>query len=76
MKKKQNPDEALSEIETYYAPPPPKNGCIIGVDCHPDTFTAVETKGSNPYDLKTGGFKKQFGMNPSEYRIQQTAVRG
>lgn len=53
MNKIKTPDEALSEMETYYAPPPPKNGSIIGVDCHPDTFTAAETKGSNPYDLKT-----------------------
>lgn len=53
MKKIQKTDEALTEMETYYAPPPPKNGSIIGVDCHPDTFTATEVKGSNPYDLVT-----------------------
>ena len=52
MKKTPVPKEVLPEMETYHAPPPPKNGSIIGVDCHPDTFTATEVKGSNPYDLK------------------------
>lgn len=36
--------------ETYLAPPPPSKGRIIGLDCHPDTFTAAVFKGSTPHD--------------------------
>ena len=39
-----------AEVETYIAPPPPVNGRIIGVDCHPDTFTAAVFRGSTPHD--------------------------
>ena len=36
------PGEGRPEgAETYFAPPPPSKGRIIGVDCHPDTFTAA-----------------------------------
>ena len=36
--------------ETYLAPPPPSQGRIIGLDCHPDTFTAAVFRGSTPHD--------------------------
>ena len=36
--------------ETYLAPPPPSKGRIIGLDCHPDTFTAAVFRGSTPHD--------------------------
>lgn len=36
--------------ETYLAPPPPSKGRIIGVDCHPDTFTAAVVRGTTPHD--------------------------
>jgi transposase len=47
------PKESRSEgIETYLAPPPPSKGRIIGLDCHPDTFTAAVFKGSTPHDAR------------------------
>lgn len=36
--------------ETYLAPPPPSKGRIIGLDCHPDTFTATVLRGTTPHD--------------------------
>lgn len=36
--------------ETYRAPAPPAKGRIIGLDCHPDTFTAAVFRGSTPHD--------------------------
>lgn len=36
--------------ESYLAPPPPSKGRIIGLDCHPDTFTAAVMRGSTPHD--------------------------
>lgn len=38
------------ECETYLAPPPPSKGRIIGLDCHPDTFTAAIIRGTTPHD--------------------------
>ena len=47
------PEEGRREgIETYLAPPPPSKGRIIGLDCHPDTFTAAVFKGSTPHDAR------------------------
>lgn len=47
------PEEGRREgIETYLAPPPPSKGKIIGLDCHPDTFTAAVFKGSTPHDAR------------------------
>ncbi len=47
------PDEGRrEEIETYLAPPPPSKGRIIGLDCHPDTFTAAVFNGSTPHDAR------------------------
>lgn len=39
-------------IETYLAPPPPSKGRIIGLDCHPDTFTAAVIRGTTPHDAR------------------------
>jgi transposase len=39
-------------METYPAPPPPSKGRIIGLDCHPDTFTAAVLRGSTVYDAE------------------------
>ena len=36
--------------ETYQAPAPPPRGKIIGLDCHPDTFTATVFRGTTPHD--------------------------
>ena len=38
--------------ETYLAPPPPAKGKIIGLDCHPDTFTAAVFQGTTPHDAR------------------------
>jgi transposase len=47
------PEEGRREgIETYLAPPPPSKGRIIGLDCHPDTFTAAVFKGTTPHDAR------------------------
>jgi transposase len=34
------------------SPPPPRDGRIIGVDAHPDTFTAAVFRGQTPHDAK------------------------
>ncbi len=39
-------------VETYKAPAPPANGRIIGLDCHPDTFTAAVFIGQTPHDAR------------------------
>jgi transposase len=39
-------------LETYIAPAPPKSGRIIGVDCHPDSFTAAVYRGQTPHDAR------------------------
>ncbi len=47
------PGEGRPEgCETYIAPPPPSNGRIIGLDCHPDTFTAAVLRGSTVHDVR------------------------
>ena len=40
------------ELEVYIAPPPPSKGRIIGLDCHPDTYTAAVFRGTTPHDAK------------------------
>ncbi|MFZ9936990.1 MAG: IS110 family transposase [Luteolibacter sp.] len=40
----------LEQGEIYHAPPPPSRGRIIGLDCHPDTFTAAVFRGTTPHD--------------------------
>lgn len=41
-------------LESYLAPPPPKvgEGKLIGLDCHPDTFTAAVVAGQTPHDAR------------------------
>lgn len=50
QKKQILPADSPVEYETYLAPPPPSKGRIIGLDCHPDTFTAAVFRGSTPHD--------------------------
>jgi len=38
--------------EIYAAPKPPVHGRIIGLDCHPDTYTAAVFQGSTPHDAR------------------------
>ena len=47
--KKEDPKAA---VETYSAPPPPSNGKIIALDCHPDIFTAAVLVGQTPHDAR------------------------
>ena len=42
----------LVVAETYTAPPPPTKGRVIGLDCHPDTYTAAVFRGSTPHDAR------------------------
>lgn len=46
------PPAEKETAETYLAPRPPSNGKIIGVDCHPDTFTAAVFVGQTPHDAR------------------------
>jgi transposase len=39
-------------FESYLAPRPPKDGRVIGVDCHPDSFTAAVFTGQTPHDAR------------------------
>jgi transposase len=51
--KQQAPEECRpDQSETYLAPPPPSKGRIIGLDCHPDTFTAAVFLGTTPHDAR------------------------
>jgi transposase len=41
---------AMAEI--YTAPPPPEKGRVIGLDCHPDTYTAAVFQGQTPHNAR------------------------
>lgn len=47
-----SPEGALMAAEIYIAPPPPSKGRIIGLDCHPDTYTAAVFRGTTPHDAR------------------------
>lgn len=49
-------------VETYRAPAPPSNGRIIGLDCHPDTFTAAVFIGPTPYEARQIGSHHNLGL--------------
>ncbi len=38
--------------EIYAAPPPPTHGRVIGLDCHPDTYTGAVFRGTTPHDAR------------------------
>ena len=42
----------LVAAEIYTAPPPPSKGRVIGLDCHPDTYTAAVFRGTTPHDAR------------------------
>lgn len=42
----------LVAAEIYTAPPPPTKGRVIGLDCHPDTYTAAVFRGNTPHDAR------------------------
>lgn len=49
--KKTSPIEE-NALEVYQAPAPPSKGKIIGLDCHPDTFTVAVFIGQTPHDAR------------------------
>jgi transposase len=49
-------------VEMYAAPKPPKNGKIIGLDCHPDTYTAAVFIGQTPHDARKVGLRDQLSL--------------
>jgi transposase len=49
-------------VETYLAPRPPSKGKIIGLDCHPDTFTAAVFVGQTPHDAKKITSRENLGL--------------
>jgi len=51
-----------SAVETYLAPPPPSKGKIIGLDCHPDTFTAAVFVGQTPHDARKIGSRETLSL--------------
>ena len=59
--RKTPPQEALG-METYLAPPPPSQGKIIGLDCHPDTFTAAVFVGQTPHDARKVGSREDLDL--------------
>lgn len=57
--------------ERYGGPPPPKHGRIIGLDCHPDSFTAAVWRGSTPHD----GRREMLRENLTLSRLLEWAGR-
>jgi transposase len=41
-----------AEAEIYYAPPPPANGRMVGLDCHPDIHSAAVMRGQTPHNAR------------------------
>ena len=63
-KRQTPPAEGRSEgCETYLAPPPPSKGRIIGLDCHPDTFTAAVFRGTTPHDAVKLATRPDMSLN-------------
>lgn len=48
--------------ETYLAPPPPSKGKVIGIDCHPDTFTAAVFRGTTPHNARKLSCKADMSL--------------
>ena len=46
------PKAPKTEAERYLAPPPPRDGKVVGLDCHPDTFEAAVLVGQTPHDAR------------------------
>ena len=49
---KSKPKAKSAPVERYLAPPPPRDGKVIGLDCHPDSFTAAVYVGQTPHDAR------------------------
>lgn len=61
LKSKKTPAEGGGR-ETYLAPAPPSKGKIVGLDCHPDTFTAAVFIGQTPHDARKIGARENLSM--------------
>jgi transposase len=48
--------------ETYQAPAPPPRGKIIGLDCHPDTFTVAVFIGQTPHEARQIDSRQDLGL--------------
>ena len=59
---KTRPNKEALGVETYLAPPPPLQGKIIALDCHPDTFTAAVFVGQTPHDARKVGSRENLGL--------------
>lgn len=63
---KTNRDQNYSSpeaAETYLAPPPPADGKIIGVDGHPDTFTAAVFVGTTVHNARQVSCRQDLGLD-------------
>lgn len=49
-------------VETYEAPPPPADGRIIGLDCHPDVHAAAVFRGSSTHDAVRLGARDNLSL--------------
>lgn len=59
---RKTPPAQGGSVETYRAPAPPPNGRIIGLDCHPDTFTAAVFIGQTPHDARKIGSRENLSL--------------
>lgn len=57
-----NAPEYGGVVETFLAPRPPSNGKVVGLDCHPDTFTAAVFVGQTPHDARKIGSIEDLSM--------------
>jgi transposase len=48
--------------ELYTAPPPPSQGRIFGLDCHPDTYTAAVYQGTTHHDACKLGSRQNLTL--------------
>jgi transposase len=48
--------------ETYKAPAPPREGKVVGLDCHPDIFTAAVFVGQTPHDARKMASRENLSM--------------
>jgi transposase len=59
------PSKTLAErkaAETYVAPPPPSKGKIVGLDCHPDSFTAAVFVWQTPHNARKIGTQHTLSL--------------
>src|SRR5450432_141695 len=55
-------EASSSAVEMYAAPKPPKKGKIIGLDCHPDTYTGAVFVGQTPHDARKVGLRDRLSL--------------